>query len=205
MRALAAGIVFAGLTAPAILASPPRRRGDAYVLAVGDSWTSGGIDIDELGGMREKLPGDFLWFRRSGATWCVDDPAILEKASRCFEPLRALEPEQEALREKEENLDAKEEALDREQDAIDQDLEDLDADEDAGIVVDGSQREELERRREAMEGPRRELRAGQRELESVERELDAREEALEARAEADLWRVIDEAIASGAAKRWPAR
>lgn len=205
MRALAAGILFAGLTAPAILASPPHGRGDAYVLALGDTWTSGGIDLDELGGMRGKRPGDFLWFRRSGATWRVEDPAILGKASRCFEPLRALEPEQEALREKEERLDAKEEALDREQDAVDQDLEDLDADEEAGIAVDGSQREELERRRDAMEGPRGKLRAEQRALESVERELDAREETIEGRAEADLWRLIDEAIASGAAKKSPAR
>jgi hypothetical protein len=205
MRALVAGLVFAGLTASTLLASPPRGRGDAYILAVGDRWTSGGIDVDELGGMRDKLPGDFLWFRRAGTAYRIDDPAILGKAVHCFDPLRALEPEQEALREKEERLDAKEEALDREQEEIEQYLEDDDADEEAGIAVDASERGELERRRDALEPSRRELRAEQRELASVERELDAREEALEAAAEAALWRLIGESVAGGAAKKAPAR
>ncbi len=205
MRTLAAAFVFTGLTASAVFAVPPREQSDAYVLAVGDRWTSGDIDIDELAGMRERLPGDFLWFRRAGAAYRVDDPTMLAKASRCFEPLRALEPEQAALEDREARLDAREEALDREQDEIDRDFEDLDADEEAGIAVDASERGELERRRDALDTPRRELRGRQRELDAEERKLDAREDAVEAEAEAALWRLIDETIASGAAKRWPAR
>ena len=205
MRALVAGILFTGLASSAVLASPHASREDAYILAVGDGWTSGGIDLDELGGMRKNLAGDFLWFRRAGVSYRVDDPAVLGKATRCFKPLRALEPEQEAFRQREERLDAKEESLDRQQDDIDKDLEDFEADEEAGMPVDGSQRGELERRRDALEAPRAELQSEQRELASVERELDAREEALEAEAEAALWRLIDETIASGAAKRLPPR
>lgn len=201
MRGLAVSILFAGLAAPTVLAGPPPGRTDAYVLAVGDSWTSGDIDLDELAGMRERLSGDFLWFRRGGTAYRVDDPAILRKAETCFEPLRALEPEMEAFRRSERLFDAKEEVLDREQDDVEQDLEDLDADEEAGLPIDPSQREELERRRDAVEPRLRELRKEQRALESVERELDAREEALEAEAEGRLWRLIDETIASGAAKK----
>jgi hypothetical protein len=205
MRGLAVSILFAGLAAPTVLAAPSPGRTDAYVLAVGDNWTSGDVDLAELSGMREKLSGDFLWFRRGGAAYRVDDPAILRKAEACFEPLRALEPEMETFRRNERQFDSKEEALDRERDEADQDLEDLDTDEEAGLPVDSSQREELERRRDAVESRTRELRKEQRALESVERELDAREEALEAEAEGRLWRLIDETIAGGAAKKLPAR
>jgi len=205
MRALAAAVLFAGLGSSTVLAGPHRGRGDAYVLAVGDGWTSGGIDLDELAGMRGNLTGDFLWFRRAGVVYRVDDPAVTGKATACFSSLRALEPEQEALRVKEESLDAKEESLDRQQDEVDRDLEDLDADEEAGLAVDASERGELERRREELEPRRREVREQQHELASVERDLDRREEALEAEAEAALWRLIDETIASGTAKRLPPR
>ena len=205
MRGLAAIVLFTGLAAPAAFAVPPPPRGDAYVLAVGDRWMSGDMDLDALVLMRERVSGDFLWFRRQGSAWRVDDPATLRKAEQCFEPLRALEPELERFRTSERAFDAKEDALDREQDEIEQDLEDWDADDEAGLPVAAASREALERRRGEVETRKREIRKEQRALESVERDLDAREEKLEAEAERQLWRLIDESIAGGAAKKTNAR
>jgi hypothetical protein len=205
MRALVAGILLTTLAAPAVPAPPPPPRNDAYILAVGDRWMSGDMDLDALDLMRENVSGDFLWFRRKGSAWIVEDPAVLKKAEQCFEPLRALEPELESFRKSERALDAKEEVLDREQDEIEQDLGDLDADEEAGLPVGANTREDLEQRRARVESRKRELHREQHALESVERDLDAREEALEAEAERKLWRLIDESIAGGAAKKTSVR
>jgi len=203
---LVAPILVALLASAALPAAPDRSdkpTGDAYILAVGDKWMSGQMDLDDLVKMRNRLSGDFLWFRRAGKPYRVLDASTIAKAEALFGPVRALEPEFEDLRRKERRLDAKENGLDREEELIEQDLEDLDADEEAGIAVDGSARNNLESRREAIRSRMRDVEKEQRQLESVERDLDAREEALEAEAETKLWRLIDETIASGAAKAQP--
>jgi hypothetical protein len=198
---VAAALLAASLVPSAVLASPrDPSAGDAYILAVGDSWTSGAMDIDDLVKMRNRLGGDFLWFRRGGKTYRVVDAATLGKADGLFASVRALEPEFEDLRRKERQLDAREDELDREEELIEQDLEDMDADEEAGMAVDDNARRNLESRRDAVRARMKELQKEQRALESVERALDSREESLEAEAEAKLWKLIDETIASGAAK-----
>jgi hypothetical protein len=203
---VAAAIFAVSLVAPALPAAPdpsPKSAGDAYILAVGDKWMSGEMDLDELVRMRGRQAGDFLWFRRGGKTYRVVDPPTLGKADAFFAPVRALEPEFDDLRRKERRLDAKEDELDREEELIEQNLEDLDADEEGGLVVDTNVRRNLETRREAVRSRMRELEKEQRELESVERGLDVREEALEVKAETKLWRLIDETIASGLASSAP--
>jgi hypothetical protein len=203
---LVAPILVALLASAALPATPDpseKPTGDGYILAVGDKWMSSGMDLDDLVRMRDRLAGDFLWFRRAGKTYRVLDAPTLAKAEALFGPLRVLEPEFEDLRRKERRLDAKENELDREEELIEQELEDLDADEEAGIAVDGNARKNLESRREAVRSRMRDVEKEQRQLESVERQLDAREETLEAEAETKLWRLIDETIASGAAKSVP--
>lgn len=195
---LAAAVFAASLVPAGLLAGPDLRQpGDAYILAVGDEWTSGAMDLDELVRMRGRQAGDFLWFRRGGKAYRVADEATLRKADGLFAGMRALEPEFEELRRKERKLDAREEELDREEELIEQDLEDLDADEEAGLAVDESARRNLESRRETVRARMREVEKEQRQLASVERGLDQREEALETEAEAKLWKLIDEAIAGG--------
>jgi hypothetical protein len=198
---IAAAVLAASLASSALPASPdPPPTGDAYILAVGDRWISGELDLDDIARMRGRLAGDFLWFRRGGRTYRVVDAGTLAKADALFAPVRALEPELEDLRRKERRLDARETELDREEESIEEDLESLDANAEAGIAVDEDARRSLESRRDALRSRMRELEKEQRQLESVERELDAREEALEAEAERKLWRLIDEWITSGAAK-----
>jgi hypothetical protein len=198
---IAAALFAASLVPTALLAVPEDRpAGDAYILAVGDKWMSGEMDLDDLVRMRGRLAGDFLWFRRGGKSYRVVDAATLGKADGLFASVRALEPEFEDLRRKERRLDAREDELDREEELIDQDLEDLDADEEAGIAIDESTRRNLESRREAVRVRMKDLAKEQRQLALVERALDTREESLEAEAEAKLWKLIDETIAGGAAK-----
>jgi hypothetical protein len=201
---IAAAALAATLASSALLAGPePSKTEDPYILAVGDRWSSSHMDLDDLVKMRDRLAGDFLWFRRAGKTYRVLDAPTLARAEALFGPVRALEPEFDDLRRKERKLDAKENELDREEELIEEDLEDLDAHEEAGIAVDGNARQNLEARREAVRSRMRNVEKEQRQLESVERGLDTREESLEAEAEAKLRRLMDETIASGAAQQVP--
>lgn len=194
----------------------PRPSGrDGYVLSVHGEWLSSDVSFEELS--RSRGAGDYLWFRRSGKAWVIDDPAALARAVALFDPLRALEPEQEALRDRERALDHRENALDAEEERIDAAMErldehdaDSDDDEDDGEYAaaapappspaDERERGELERRQEELHARQRELQAEQREFERDERALDQREERLEAEAEAQLWRLMEESIGSGVAK-----
>ena len=150
MRTAAALMALSLLPGVLAAAPDPKKTGDAYILAVGDQWTSGDMDLDDLVRMRGRQAGDFLWFRRGGKTYRVVDAATLGRADELFAPVRALEPEFEELRRNERRLDAREDELDREEELIEGDLEDLDADEEAGLAVDGGVRRNLETRREAV-------------------------------------------------------
>jgi len=194
---------------------------DSYVLAMGQHTMSTNLDFDAFGRMREKRTGDFLWFRRAGKSYLVEDPATLRQARELFAPIRALEPEQEALGRRQDELSQKEEELDREQDELEGRMDRL-TDEDGETEDDGDtefvvsqettppteeQRAEIEReldelrgQQEALRPRQRELEAKNRELDAVERSLDAREEKLEREAEGKLWKLIDSAIQSGIAK-----
>ncbi len=205
---VAAAILAALLVSTVLPAAPePGRKpdGDAYILCLDDHFMSSGwdTDVDDLVRMRNRFRSDFLWFRRAGKTYQVEDAATVAKANALFVPVRALEPEFEDLRRKERRLDAREDEIDREEELIEQDLEDLDADEEAGLAVDENARRNLETRRDVVRSRMRDVEREQKELERVERALDAREEVLEAEAEGKLWRLMDEAIGSGTAKVAP--
>jgi bla regulator protein blaR1 len=213
--------------APAATPSSPPERGwprssgrDGYILSLGGQWLSSDVNFDEIsesgaltrGGQRS---ADFLWFRRGGKAYLVDDAASLARAAALFEPLRALEPEQEALRERERALDDREKALDADEEDIDAALERLEpADSDEGddddeyasrpatpSAADEREREALERRMDEVRSKQSELRTDQRAYDRDERALDAREERLEKDAEAQLRKLMDELVASGAARR----
>jgi hypothetical protein len=190
---------------------------DGYVLSTGGEWLSSDVNFDELSESQLARRGDYLWFRRGGRAYLVEDAAALARAVALFEPLRALEPEQEALRERERALDRREDALDREEEDIDSAMERLepaDVDEGEGdeegeyaapppappSEADERDRQELERRMDDLRDRQRALQAEQRAFERDERAFDQREEKLEAEAEAKLWRLMDELVASGAAK-----
>lgn len=180
---------FLGLSAAgAALAAPSSGRGprDTYVLNRGSSSSVSGT-LEDLGTLRSRYPGDFLWFRRTGTAYVIRDPRLLEDAAAFFEPLRALEPEQSALARREAALDREDEKNDREEEAIEAEDE-------------ARPSPELDRRRRALDDRRRDLSRRQRELAKEERALDRRENALEETAERGLWKLLDQAVTSGAAR-----
>ena len=192
---------------------------DGYVLSTEGRWISSGVDFDELSRARGRRSGDFLWFHRSGKSYLVEDPATLDRAAKLFDPLRALEPEQDALRDKERALDDRENAFDAEEERIeaamerwegedegdsDDESEDVDSRPLAQLSAeDERERDELARQLDELHAKQRELHAEQRAYDREERELDAREERIERDAESKLWQLLDETVGNGTAKPAP--
>ncbi len=115
----------------------------------------------------------FLWVRIDGREYVIRDRAFLDRADVLFAPIRALEPEQAKVSREEKELDRKEEHLEEV------------AEHDEARVRD--RMHELERQL--------------RSVAAREQALDDREEELERVAENDLWRMVDEAVRSGVARR----
>jgi diguanylate cyclase (GGDEF)-like protein len=202
-RALCLGL-FLVAAVPA-LGAPKSETSDAYVLQRGaQTFVSG--SLDDLERLRRKFSGDFLWFRRSGTEYVIQDPDHISEAEDLFSPLEALSPEQEELSRQEAALDREEESIDSERDEIEAEREELDARdesvEDAEAESAARDREaELDEREHSLDERSRELRARQRALSSEERKLEAREEELERAAEAKLWQLLDRSIGDGRAER----
>jgi len=194
---------------------------DAYVLSVGGHTTSTNLSIEDYARIREKRSGDFLWFRRAGKGFVIEDGATLAAAAALFGPLRALEPEQEDLRLRERALEEKERALDRAEEDIDREMDrlsegtDLEGDDAGGDEMESeadarepeadaedvrARMDELRDRQGELRDHQREVESGSRELEAIERDLDSREDALEREAESGLWKLMDDAVGKGIAK-----
>jgi predicted nucleic acid-binding Zn-ribbon protein len=54
-------------------------------------------DIREAEKAKRSLQGDFLWFRRGGKAYVIQDPTILAKATQAWQPAEALNESMEAL------------------------------------------------------------------------------------------------------------
>lgn len=230
-RRILAAALFTGVAACAAAATggsgshrwTDSRDGDSYVLSLGHDSISTNLSLDEYERLREKRSGDFLWFRRDGKTFLIEDAETLKRARALFAPLRALDPEREELNRRQETLSDSEQELDREQGEIDRQIDRLTDGDDGGETEgDGDeefmvseetasptdeeraeidrQLDELRSQQDALRPREREIQAKDRELDAVERSLDAREEKLEKEAEGSLWQLIDTAIKSGAAK-----
>lgn len=145
--------------------------------------------LEDLGTLRRRYAGDFLWFRRGGAAYVMQDARLLADAAAAafFESLRELEPEQRSLARREAALDREDEDNDREDEAIEAEEETRPS-------------PELDRRRRTLDDRRRDLSRRQHELAKEERELDRRENALEETAERELWKFLDRTVTSGAAR-----
>jgi hypothetical protein len=117
--------------------------------------------------------GPFLWVRLDGREYVIRDRAFLDRTDALFAPIRVLEPEQAKVGQEERALEREEEHLEK------------------VAEHDGA------RVRDRMHDLERQL----RDVEARQKRLDDREEELERVAEGDLWRMVDEAIRSGVAKR----
>ena len=193
------------VAAPARSAEPSSARpsrGDAYVLARGEHFSIGSSTVEELNAAHRRFAGNFLWIRRAGREYLARDLELLAEAFACFEGLDETKEPRRELEARRDELDAEQHAVDAEQEDLDRET---DASEDDVELEDASGREDavrdLETRRREIEKRQQDLEAKERELETAESRIDRREEELERAAEASLWRLVDRAIADGAARR----
>ena len=54
-------------------------------------------DADGVRRLRDRIDGDFLWFRRDGKSWIVRDPATLARASKAWAETDAIQVQMQAL------------------------------------------------------------------------------------------------------------
>ena len=70
--------------------------------------TEDGMRVEEL---REKIPGDFIWFRREGKSYIIRDQATVDRAKGFWAPQEALGQKQEELGKQQEGLGKQQEEL----------------------------------------------------------------------------------------------
>lgn len=96
---------------PAAHAAPPakdlqvrlaeRPRGTTYALVRKgrDGITMAGEvrDAETVDALRHVMPGDFLWFRRGGQAYVIEDAAVIDRVDRAWAPTEALGKQMDAL------------------------------------------------------------------------------------------------------------
>jgi hypothetical protein len=94
-------------------------NGDSYAVVKGDGSGhmsfNGEIHTSEIDKARKQAKGDFLWFKRDGKAYFVDDPATLAQIEAMYKPMEDLGRRQEELGKKQEVLGKQQEELGREQ------------------------------------------------------------------------------------------
>jgi beta-lactamase regulating signal transducer with metallopeptidase domain len=97
-------------------------NGDSYAVVSGKDqqniqfsgeWHTGrGSDIEKA---RQKVHGDFLWFKHDGKSYVVDDPQVVAQIQAIYKPMEDLGRQQEELGRKQEALGRQQEELGRRQ------------------------------------------------------------------------------------------
>jgi beta-lactamase regulating signal transducer with metallopeptidase domain/predicted nucleic acid-binding Zn-ribbon protein len=117
----AAPAIAATAAAAAITADDGRH--EPYAMVRGDRegmMLSGNVDdVAEVKRMRQHVHGDFLWFRRGGKAYVVQDPATLASARRAWNRADELGARMEALSEQMKPHSAKMESLGKRMEALD--------------------------------------------------------------------------------------
>jgi bla regulator protein BlaR1 len=88
-------------------------QGFVIVTGHGDSLTMSGAQKDgmRVEELREKIPGDFIWFRREGKSYIIRDQATVDRAKRFWAPQEELGRKQEELGRQQEELGKQQEEL----------------------------------------------------------------------------------------------
>jgi beta-lactamase regulating signal transducer with metallopeptidase domain len=91
--------------------------GQSYgiVRSNGQMQFSGDLHTADIDKIRKMAHGDFLWFRRDGKYYFVDDAATMSQIEAMYKPIEDLGKQQEELGRKQEELGKQQEALGRQQ------------------------------------------------------------------------------------------
>jgi len=95
-------------------------QGFVIVSGHGDSLTMSGTQQDgmRVQELREKIPGDFIWFRREGKSYIIRDQATVDRAKRFWAPQEELGRKQEELGKQQEALGKQQEDLGAKMDEV---------------------------------------------------------------------------------------
>lgn len=75
-------------------------------------------DVFEIKALRGRIGGDFIWVRRDGKTYVIQDPAIIAKATEAWKPANAMAARMDAVSDRMEAPSAEMEELGRKMEAI---------------------------------------------------------------------------------------
>ncbi len=167
-------------------------KGDGYAIVHANdadvTFSGNTRDLSEVEKLRARVGGDFLWFRRSGKSYIVRDPALVAQANAAWKPAEPVNAKMEALSRQMELHSSKMDALSRKMEATSRlgdpaaaDMERTSAQMEAMSARQeqiSSQQESLSARREALSGRIETL---SRQREGVR--SDAEREALQAQME----------------------
>jgi beta-lactamase regulating signal transducer with metallopeptidase domain len=81
-------------------------------------------DAESIDAMRHDMPGDFLWFRKDGQVYVIEDPSIIQRAENAWAGTEELGKKEDALEAQMEPHRRKMEALDAQMDKLDARQED---------------------------------------------------------------------------------
>ncbi len=103
------------------------RDGHQFVISSGNTYISVSGNSESYGTdhpsefvefLQEKIPGDFIWFRRDGKSYVIRDAATIKRAKDFFAAVQELDKKQEELGKQQEALGEKQEALGKEQEEV---------------------------------------------------------------------------------------
>ena len=169
----------------------------------GNQWMSTNIDLSEMERLRRVGSGDLLWFRRGGKEYVIRETALLQEAKGLFAPLRALDPEREEIHRRERALDRRNRSsTGKRRPSTRSGTASRDDDDDGEEAPEAV----ATRSSATWNGAAASSRSGsgrcekeRREIEQLERVFDRKEEELEKKAETALWKLLDQAVATGMA------
>jgi BlaR1 peptidase M56 len=96
-------------------------NGDSYGIVRGNGehlQFSGDLHTADIDKIRKLAHGDFLWFKRDGKYYYVEDPATLAEIEAMYKPMELLGKQQEELGRQQEELGKKQEELGRQQEQV---------------------------------------------------------------------------------------
>ena len=102
---------------------------EAYAIVSGGSisMSGGPADMRHAKSLRNKIGGDFIWFRRDGKGYVIRDAATVQQAKQFFAPQEALGRQQEELGKKQEELGRQQEVLGKKMEEVRVKVPDLSA------------------------------------------------------------------------------
>ncbi|OOG48522.1 M56 family metallopeptidase [Rhodanobacter sp. C01] len=191
---------------------------DGFALFDGDSITVNGTDNDLATAQRLQQGNEpMLWFRRGDQAYLIRDAGYIQRARTAYAPVQALSRQQSQLGRQQGQLGSKQGALGARQGALGSRQGQL-AGEEARLAVQSSQHQpsaELEAQRARLEASQSELGRQQDALGREQEVLGKQQQALGAQQEAlgkrqqqateqadqQIGKLLDEAIAHGAAQK----